>query len=563
MTVRDRIKRDPQGLVSRAYAFAQKAHAKQKRQSGEPYITHPLAAADITTQWGLDDTTIAAALLHDSLEDTSATREELVASFGEDIAFIVDGVTKLGRIKYRGAEGKIENLRKMILALSQDLRVIFVKLADRLHNIRTLGALPPAKQKRIALETSEIYAPIASRLGMHEISGELQDLAFPYLHPAEDRWIRAHVTEEYAARKKYLEKVQPLLRDLLSRAKITPLSMDFRAKRHYSLYRKLLRYNMDLNRIYDLVALRVIVPKIEDCYAALGIVHHEWRPLPGRIKDYIAMPKANNYRSLHTTVIGPEGRSVEIQFRTPEMHQENEFGIAAHWIYKERSHSTGHHSSNDSLEWIKQLTEWQERYATRETDPTDFLNAMKVEFFKDRVFTITPKGDVIDLPAGATPIDFAYHIHSEIGNTCVGAKVNHQFVPLDHPLTSGDLVEIITQKNKRPSSDWIAFVKTTLARDRIRGTLRDHRGSLTTKVPTKTELRIVVEDRVGLIKDIAATIARSHINILNFSANHSPSSRYPIDRIECATTDRQKIEKLILKLKKIKEVKEISYRFTP
>jgi len=559
-------KKEPSGLIGRAYRVAEKAHAGQKRKSGEPYFSHCLATAEILHQWHLDETTIAAGLLHDTVEDTPLTLDELKKQFNDEIAFLVDGVTKLGRVKFRGGdEAKVENMRKMIMAISQDLRVVFVKLADRLHNMRTIKYLPREKQKRIALETSEIYAQIASRLGMSEVAGELQDLAFPVLHPEEEKWIRDNVSEQYDDRLRFLIKIRPFLEEILKKSGLAPTAIDFRAKHHYSLYRKLIRYDMDISKIYDLVAMRVIFKSVSDCYAALGAIHNVWPPLPGRIKDYIAMPKANNYRSLHTTVIGPEGKYIEIQLRTEEMHAESEYGIAAHWIYKkdkEGGEGRGARKSmRDALEWIAQIRRWHERYQTAKTKPEEFLDSMKLEFFKDRIFVITPKGDVLDLPSGSTPIDFAYHIHSEIGNTCVGAKVNGRFAALDTPLESGDMVEILTQKNKRPSEDWLGFVRTVSAREHIRAALREKTRRLAPKrTPTKTELRIAVEDRVGLLKDISGVIARSHINILNLHTETTPGSKFHIDKIEIAITDRQKVEKLILKIKKIKGVKEISYK---
>ena len=329
---------------------------------------------------------------------------------------------------------------------------------------------------------------------------------------------------------------------------------------------KLLRYDMDMAKIYDLVALRIILKTVPDCYAALGSIHNIWPPLPGRIKDYIAMPKATNYRSLHTTVIGPEGKNIEIQLRTQEMHEESEYGIATHWLYKERRAAVaerGRWSKKlaGALEWIRELGEWQERYRHAKKEPDKFLDSFKTEFFKDRIFAITPRGDVIDLPAGSTPVDFAYHIHTEIGNTCAGAKVNQAFTPLNHVLQSGDMVEILTQKNKRPSEDWLKFAKTSAAREHIKAALREKverfRGK---RSPSKTELRIAVLDRIGLLKDITSAIAGSHINILDLHTVNNPGGRFPINKIVCAVSDRIKIEKLILKLKKIKEIKEVSYR---
>lgn len=564
MTVKELAKSKPEGPVGRAYKLAERAHAGQKRKTGEPYFNHVLAAAETIEQWHLDEATIVAALLHDVVEDTKITLDQVKKEFGDEVAFLVDGVTKLGRIKYRGAENKAENLKKMILALSQDLRVIFIKLADRLHNMRTLEALPPQKQKRIAMETDEIYASLAYRLGMQNLSGELRDLAFPYLHPKEYEWLKKNLADQYEAREEYLKTVRPTLESALKTRGIKPLVIDFRAKRYSSLYLKLLRHNLDIERIYDLVAMRIIVNDVTECYAVLGVIHELWPPLPGRIKDYVAMSKPNGYRSLHTTVIGPDNKPIEIQIRTQQMHDENENGIAAHWLY-EQNRRTGKttippgHIARE-LRWVQQLRNWQETYENPETDPQEFIQSMKIDFFKDRIFVITPKGDVLDLPAGATPIDFAYQIHSEVGDACVGAKVNNQFVALDRELQSGDLVEILTQKNKQPSPDWLKFAKTALARDHIRAASKRKEHTLRQRMPTKTELKIVVQDRVGLLKDVTSVIARSHINIVSLQTSRSPGSQFSSDRIECATTDRGKIEKLILKIKKVNGVKEISYR---
>ncbi len=569
MTIKEIIKTYPDGVIAKAYKFAEKAHAKQKRESGELYLTHPLATAETLNQWHLDETTIAAGLLHDTVEDTGITIDDVRREFGPDIAFLVDGVTKLGLIKYRGVESKIENLRKMILALSKDLRVVFIKLADRLHNMKTLAALPPIKQKRIALETDEIYAPLAYRLGMQNLSGELRDLAFPYIHPRESEWLHKTVEEKYEKRLEYLKKIKPAVEAILKENNLTPISIDFRAKRYASLYHKLLERDMEIENVYDLVAMRIIVSNVSECYAALGAIHHAWPPLPGRIKDYIAMPKPNGYRSLHTTVIGPEEKIIEFQIRTKEMHEENENGIAAHWLYEQsrRGEKIPQKHLSEELRWVEQLKNWLSAAITnrseekRAEDPEEFLRAMKVDFFKKRIFVITPRGDVIDLPADATPVDFAYQIHSEIGNSCAGAKVNNQLVPLNHKLKSGDLVQIMTQKNKKPSEDWLKFVKTSMAREHIRASLRAKNIlGKRSRLPTRTELRIVADDRVGLIKDFSTTIARSHVNISDFNTQNIAGGRFSVSKIECVIVNKQKIEKLIFKLKQIKGVREISYK---
>jgi GTP pyrophosphokinase len=432
MTVKEIAKKEPESLIGRAYAFAEKAHAGQKRKTGEPYFNHPRATAEILHSWNLDETTIAAGLLHDTVEDTGVPLETIKKEFGDEVAFLVDGVTKLGHIKYRetpqkvngeknalakketakqaAEEAKAENLRKMVLALSQDLRVVFIKLADRMHNMQTLSSLPPAKQKRIALETDEIYASLAYRLGMHNVSGELQDLAFPYLHPREYEWLLGAAKERYAARMKYLEKIKPQVKKVLEDHDIKPLDIEIRAKRYSSLYKKLLKRDMDIERVHDLVAMRIIVATLPECYAALGVIHEVWPPLPRRIKDYIAMPKPNAYRSLHTTVIGPEGKRVEIQIRTKEMHDENEYGVAAHWLYKQKQNGAPAVSGKklaQEIAWVQQLRNWQEHFAGNVDNPEDFVRAMKIDFFTDRIFAVTPRGrstlPITSTPRSATP----------------------------------------------------------------------------------------------------------------------------------------------------------------
>ena len=549
-------------FIRRAYYLSQKAHDNQKRKSGEPYLNHPKAAAEYIAEWGLDETAIAAALLHDVVEDTGYPIEKIKEEFGEQVAFLVDGVTKLGHIKYRGVERKVENLRKMILALSEDIRVVLVKLADRLHNMETLGALPPQKQKRIALETLEIYAPIAYRLGMQRISGELEDLAFPYIYPREHRWLISNVKEKYEERERYIKSIQPIVSEALKNSGIDVIAVDSRAKRYSSLYKKLLRYDMDIEKIHDLVALRIIVKNLEDCYATLGIVHNLWPPLPNRIKDYIALPKPNNYRSLHTTVFCVDNRITEIQIRTEEMHQEAETGIAAHWAYQQikqtknylERKSVAADFASVELEWVSQLRNWQKNFENSD----DFYDSLRIDFFKDRIFSITPRGEVIDLPLGATPIDFAYQVHTEIGNACAGAKVNGKIVPLNHQLRSGDIVEILTQKNKKPSESWLSWVKTSMAKNNIRTAIKSKSTCLDRKEPEAAELRIAIEDRQGLLKEIADIISRSHVNIK--SINTITNAKFPILKISCDITAREKIEKLMVKLKKLKEIREISYQ---
>jgi GTP pyrophosphokinase len=587
ITVKDIYKNNPNSLIGRAYLFAEKAHAGQKRKTGEPYFNHPLATAEILRSWNLDDATIVAGILHDTVEDTGVPLETIKKEFGDEVAFLVDGVTKLGHIKYRetpadgknsggkimagkkevakqtAEENKAENLRKMVLALSQDLRVVFIKLADRMHNMQTLSSLPPAKQKRIALETDEIYASLAYRLGMHNVSGELQDLAFPYLHPREYEWLLSTTKERYASREKYLEKIKPQVKKVLEEHDIKPLDIEIRAKRYSSLYKKLLKRDMDIERIHDLVAMRIVVATLPECYAALGVIHEAWPPLPRRIKDYIAMPKPNAYRSLHTTVIGPDGKRVEIQIRTKEMHDENEYGVAAHWLYKQKQEGVAVSGKKLAQEtaWVQQLRNWQEHFEGNADDPEEFVRAMKIDFFTDRIFAVTPRGDVIDLPVDSTPIDFAYHVHSEVGNSATGAKVNGVMSTLNHVLKSGDVVEILTQKGKKPSEDWLRFAKTTIARNHIHMALRRKKFfGMAFNAPTHAELKIGVEDRVGLIKDISGSIAELHIGIMSFHTEPVTGKLFHVNKIEIQSTDKKKIEKLMVKLRAVNGVKEVSYR---
>jgi len=546
-------------LVKRAYELAKRAHEGQKRKNGEPYFNHALATAESLAEWGLGDEVVAAGLLHDVVEDTPITLDEIKKEFGENIEFLVDGVTKIGKIRYRGIEAKVENLRKFILYLSQDIRVILIKLADRLHNMKTLYSLPPPKQKRIALETTEIYAPIAYRLGMQKLSGELEDLAFPYIYPKEYKWLLESVKDRYEERAGYAERIRPVIQQELEKNGIRVIRSDSRAKRYSSLYKKLLRYDMNLDHIHDLVATRVIVPTIEDCYAAMGIIHKMWPPLPGRIKDYIALPKANGYHSLHTTVFAPENKITEIQIKTPQMHEEAEYGIAAHFAYQESKGTKDYlkerpvFADKKELAWIQQLRTWQKEH----TSPEEFLQSLKIDFFKDRILVLTPRGEVFDLPLGATPIDFAYQIHSDVGDSCVGAKINGRIHSLDTQLRSGDVIEIITQKGKKPSESWLAFVKTSQARHHIKAALRQKNNRLVKTGPTQTQLKIVARDKLGLIKDVSAIITRSHINIINLSTQQSGQFQTIKTLLDIA--DREKVEKLLIKLKQLKEVKEINY----
>lgn len=452
-------------LVRRAYAFAEEAHRGQKRASGEPYITHPLAAAYTIAEMHLETPIIAATLLHDVPEDTERTLEDIEQEFGADIAAMVAGITKLGKIKYRGMERYMENLRKMFLAMAADVRVVFIKFADRLHNLQTLDNVPPEKQHRIALESLEIYAPIANRLGMGDMKGRMEDICFKYLQPKEFAWISELVKTTQESKQAYLDKVMAKTEEVMKEMGVHNSDIQGRAKHLYSLYKKLMKNDRNINRVYDIIAVRVIVRSVGDCYAALGAIHSTWTPLKGRIKDYIAQPKPNGYRSLHTTVFCDEGQIVEFQIRTREMHEENEFGIAAHWSYDENKLSP---KAKQIPTWVQELADIQQELADK-TEYVRSLEDLKIDVFRGRIFVFTPNGDVIDLPEESTCIDFAYAIHTDIGNMAIAAKVNHEHVALDHTLHNGDIIEILKDKSRKsPNSDWMKFAKTRHAKEKIR-----------------------------------------------------------------------------------------------
>ncbi|MBE0475803.1 MAG: bifunctional (p)ppGpp synthetase/guanosine-3',5'-bis(diphosphate) 3'-pyrophosphohydrolase [Coriobacteriia bacterium] len=448
--------------LDEAYDFAVSAHTGQARRSGEPFINHPVEVALILAELNLDTATLKAALLHDVVEDSGVGLKELRERFGEEVTDLVDGVTKLGKIKFSSlAEAQSQNMRKMLIAMAKDIRVILIKLADRVHNMRTLASLPPEKRRQKAIETMEIYSPLAHRLGISSIKWELEDLAFYYLDPRTYHRIQKMVAESRAAREEYLGQVtDQLLRELGAIGVEARISG--RPKHLYSIYQKMSQKGKDFSEIYDLIALRVIVDSVKDAYGALGTVHSIWKPVPGRFKDYVAMPKFNMYQSLHTTVIGPAGRPLEIQIRTEDMHRTAEYGIAAHWRYKEGVR--GDETFDERLAWLRQMLEWQ----TELKDPREFMEALKIDLFEDEVFVFTPKGDVVSLRRGSTPLDFAYGIHSEVGNHTVGAKVNGSIVPLSYELQMGDRVEILTQKSASPSRDWLNLVKSSRARSKIR-----------------------------------------------------------------------------------------------
>ena len=457
-------KSDPE-LMKRVYAFAKDAHEGQKRASGEPYIIHPLATAYYLAEMHMPAPIVMAGILHDVPEDTERTIEEIAAEFGEDVATMVGGITKLGKIKYRGIERYIENLRKMFLTMAADVRVVFIKFADRLHNLETLDHIPPKKQYRIALESLEIFAPIANRLGMGEMKGRLEDASFRYVLPKEYEWVKNMSKTGREEKRGYLDHVMQETRELLTSSGIES-NVQGRAKHLYSLYRKLLQNDRNIARIYDLIAVRVIVDSLADCYAALGIIHSKWTPFKGRIKDYIAQPKPNGYRSLHTTVFCEGGEIVEFQIRTKEMHAMNEYGIAAHWSYDENGKVSLGNSTNAPA-WVTELADIQQTLDKKAF--LEGLEELKIDIFKDRIFVFTPQGDVIDLPEESTSIDFAYAIHTDIGNMCSGAKVNDHVTSLDHKLKNGDMVDIIVDKSRKgPNPDWIKFAKTRYAKSKIR-----------------------------------------------------------------------------------------------
>jgi GTP pyrophosphokinase len=461
--------------IERAFAFSCERHADQRRKSGEDFITHPVEVAKICAGLRLDTETLCAALLHDTVEDTSASITEVRERFGEPVAQLVDGVTKLTGITFQSRdEHQAENYRKMMVAMATDVRVILIKLADRLHNMRTLEALAKQKQIEKARETLEIYAPLAHRLGIHAIKWELEDLAFQRLHPRKYDEIKKLVAQQREERERYVSDAGEFLSRELAKVGISA-EISGRAKHFYSIYSKMTKKGREFNEIYDLTAMRVIVGSVKDCYGAIGIIHSLWKPLPGRFKDFIATPKLNLYQALHTTVIGPEGRPLEIQIRTPDMHETAEYGIAAHVIYKERVGGETERqkagAERDKMTWLRQLLE-----ADGADDPTEFVEALKVDLFEDEVFVFTPKGEVKNLSAGSTPLDFAYSVHTDVGHRCVGAKVNGKIVPLHYQLKSGDIVEVLTSKQERgPSRDWLALVRTTRARNKIRAFLKRER----------------------------------------------------------------------------------------
>jgi GTP diphosphokinase / guanosine-3',5'-bis(diphosphate) 3'-diphosphatase len=455
-------------LIRKAWEFCVKHHEGQMRASGEPYIIHPLEVAEVLAEMKMDATAIAAGLLHDAVEDTPATNEEIEAGFGDQVAHIVEGVTKIDKIQFANREDRqAENVRKMLLAMVSDVRVVLIKLADRLHNMRTLEHLKPNRQEAIARETQEIYAPLAHRLGMGKVRGELEDLAFRYTDPVSYEQLAAQVEARRVEGEQFLRSVEDTLEEQLRENNIDA-RVEWRIKRLYSIHQKIERSKVSFDQVYDLLAVRVITQDVAACYAVFGLIHTLWRPVPGRIKDFIAIPRANRYQSLHTTVMGDGGHQFEVQIRTEEMHRIAEEGIAAHWKYKTVG-SVVTARDEERLNWIRQLVEWQKEM----TDPNEFLSSLKMDLYPDEVYTFTPKGKVVVVPADATPVDFAYTIHTEVGHTCVGAKVNGRMVPLRSKLRTGDIVEIVTQKDHKPSRDWLTFVKSPRARNKIKHWLNE------------------------------------------------------------------------------------------
>src|SRR5690349_8077233 len=485
---------DDLSLVKKAYEFSQKHHAGQSRASGEPYLVHPLEVALVLCEMKMDTVAVAAGLLHDSVEDTSVTIVDIRKEFGEQVAHIVEGVTKISKIDFATREEQqAENLRKMMLAMVDDIRVVLIKLADRLHNMRTLEHLPPDRQQKIARETLDIYGPIAHRLGMGKVRGELEDLGFRYLDPIGYEQVHEAVEARRKEGEAFLEQVEGVVRDKLKEAAITA-QVESRIKRLYSIHKKLQKQRIAVDQVYDLFAMRIITRSVQDCYAVLGIIHNIWRPVPGRIKDFIAMPRPNFYQSLHTSVIAENGTPFEVQIRTEEMHKIAEEGIAAHWKYKDGPVTA---QDEQRLAWLRQVVEWQRDVS----DPNEFLSTLKIDLYPEEVYTFTPKGKVVVLPRDSTPIDFAYSVHTEVGHTCIGAKVNGRMVPLRHKLHSGDIVEILTQPGHHPSRDWLGLVKSSRSRNKIKHWLNVHQRERAIEIGKKLIEKEARKYRISL-KDI-------------------------------------------------------------
>ena len=503
-TVRENRPSDDTEIIRKAWEFCLEHHNGQLRASGEPFVLHPLEVAQVLAEMKLDSTAIAAGLLHDAVEDTPVTTEDITGQFGEQVAHIVEGVTKIDKIQFANREDRqAENVRKMLLAMVSDVRVVLIKLADRLHNMRTLEHLSSERQQSIARETLDIYAPLAHRLGMGKVRGELEDLAFRYVDPYGYEQVKTAVEARRQEGEQFLSSVEALLNERLRENNIQA-RVEWRIKRLYSIYQKMQNQRVTVDQIYDLLAVRVITPTVQDCYAVFGLIHSIWRPVPGRIKDFIAMPRPNLYQSLHTTVMGEGGHQFEVQIRTEEMHRVAEEGIAAHWKYKAGGSPI---SARDEqrLAWVRQLVEWQREMS----DPNEFLSTLKIDLYPEEVYTFTPKGKVVVLPKDGTPIDFAYSIHTEVGNTCVGAKVNGRIVPLRTKLRNGDIVEVVTQNGHKPSRDWLTFAKSSRARNKIKHWLHEHQRERAIEIGKKLLDREARKYKVALSKITDADYART------------------------------------------------------
>ncbi len=522
-------------LVRRAYAFSEEVHDGQRRMSGEPYHVHPLEVAGLLVDFKMDVTTVTAGLLHDVLEDTATSKDILAERFGADIAELVDGVTKIGKLAFASREERqAENFRKMLVAMARDIRVLMIKLADRLHNMRTLEYLPSDKRRKIAQETLDIYAPLAHRLGMAKVKGELEDLALRVLHPEAYDDLQRRVAKRRLEREAEINQVIAILSKKLGEVGIQA-QITGRPKHFFSIFKKM-QQGREFDEIYDLTAVRLLAPTVRDCYGALGVVHSLWKPVPGRFKDFIAIPKSNMYQSLHTTVIGPKGDPIEIQIRTPEMHRIADEGIAAHWLYKEKRGKDGF---DQAFVWLRQLLEWQQEMK----DPREFMETVKVDLFPDEVYVFTPKGDVKALPEGSTPIDFAYAIHTEVGNHCVGARVNGKLVPLRQPLRQGDIVEVVTSPTQKPSRDWLKVVRSTRARSKVKQWLRTeerarsvmmgrellereakkHRLAPTTLLESAEMAKLAVEHGYSTVDDLLAGLGYGKTSVQTVIARFLPA----------------------------------------
>ncbi len=532
--------------LERAYAVAKAAHEGQRRKSGEPYITHPVAVTQILADYGLDVATLAAALLHDVVEDTEVDLRQIVDEFGDEIGYLIDGVTKLDRISYSTREqAQAATIRKMVVAMAEDLRVLLIKLADRLHNIRTVGALTPEKQRRVAQETLDVYAPLAHRLGVQEIKHELEDRSFAVLHPGPYAEIEERLAERAPEREVFIDKIVAEVEGMLGEAGIEA-TVTGRPKHHYSIYRKMVESGLPFEEIHDLIGIRIITTTVQDCYAALGLIHARWMPISGRFKDYIAMPKFNLYQSLHTTVIGSDGKPLEVQIRTAEMHRLAEVGIAAHWRYKEGADA-------QELDWVGDLRSLQEDA----TDPEEFLDHLKLDLYQDEVFVLTPAGDVKTLPRGATAIDFAYAVHTEVGNRCVGARVNGRLLPLSTRLESGDIVEIITSKSPDagPSRDWLNFVRTSRAKSKIKQWFLKERREAALAEGREQVMALLRKEGLGLsaaereshLAEVAADLNKKDVDALLVAVGEGAVSATTVVQrlVRLARPDEDEVEDLL------------------